>query len=86
METFGWYHFSFLGAGAKISLPRANAFEKGIYMIEIGGNDFSYGYKNLNLSPSQLKESLLPNVTRSVTAAVQVLLISLLYQYIDWAY
>eukprot|EP00253_Pinus_taeda_P017048 PITA_17048 len=60
-------------SGAKISLPRANAFEKGIYMIEIGGNDFSYGYKNLNLSPSQLKESLLPNVTRSVTAAVQEL-------------
>eukprot|EP00253_Pinus_taeda_P020216 PITA_20216 len=59
--------------GAQSYLPSADAFEKGIYMIEIGGNDFSYAYKNLNLSPSQLTQNVLPNVTRSISAAVQEL-------------
>jgi hypothetical protein len=54
-------------------IPSADAFQKGIYMIEIGGNDFSYAYKNLKLSPSQLSKSVLPNIARSIAAAVQVL-------------
>lgn len=72
METFGRYRFSFMAAGAQSYLPSAEAFQKGIYMIEIGGNDFSYAYKNLKLSPSQLSKSVLPNIARSIAAAVQV--------------
>eukprot|EP00253_Pinus_taeda_P028178 PITA_28178 len=59
--------------GTQSHLPSADAFEKGIYMLEIGGNDFSYAYKNLQLSPSQITKSVLPNVARSISAAVQEL-------------
>ena len=70
----GNIHFCFVGAlGAQSYLPRADAFEKGIYLLEIGGNDFSYAYKNLNMTPNQLPQSVLPNVARSIAAAVQVL-------------
>eukprot|EP00253_Pinus_taeda_P010176 PITA_10176 len=51
--------------GAQSYLQSADAFEKGIYMLEIGGNDFSYAYKNLQLSPSQITKSVLPNVSRN---------------------
>lgn len=63
--------------GAQSYLPRADAFEKGIYMLEIGGNEFSYAYKNLNMTPSQLPQSVLPNVAKSIASVVQVLSISI---------
>jgi hypothetical protein len=40
MKNFGRYHFYFLGADAQSYLPSADAFQKGIYIIEIGGNDY----------------------------------------------
>eukprot|EP01018_Ginkgo_biloba_P001294 Gb_16058 [translate_table: standard] len=54
-------------------LPSAEAFQTGIYTIEIGGNDFSYGYMNLQLNTSQVKQTILPKVARSVAGAVQAL-------------
>lgn len=59
--------------GTQSYLPPADAFEKGIYILDIGGNDFSYGYKNLKLSPSQVKQTILPIVARNVAAAVKEL-------------
>lgn len=59
--------------GARSFLPSADAFDKGIYILEIGGNDFSYGYKNLKQTPSQVKQSILPEVARDVAAAVKEL-------------
>nr|ABR16067.1 unknown [Picea sitchensis] len=59
--------------GAQSYLPSADAFDKGIYILEIGGNDFSYGYKNLKQSPGQVKQSILPKVAKSVAAAVKEL-------------
>ena len=60
------------GAGTQSYLSPANSFEKGIYILDIGGNDFSYGYKNLKLSPSQVKQSILPIMARNVAATVKV--------------
>lgn len=55
-------------------LPSAEAFKQsGIYTIEIGGNDFSYGYMELNLTTAQLKQTILPKVATSVAAAAQAL-------------
>ena len=54
-------------------LPSAEAFKSGIYILEIGGNDFSYGYMRLNLTTAQVKETLLSKVARSIVGAVQAL-------------
>ena len=54
-------------AGTRSYLPLANAFEKGIYILDIGGNDFNYGYKNLKLSPIQVRQRILPIVDRNVS-------------------
>eukprot|EP00253_Pinus_taeda_P015288 PITA_15288 len=52
-------------------LPSADAFTKGIYTIEIGGNDFDNAYRTQKLSPVQVKQSILPKLAKSVAAAVQ---------------
>ncbi|KAH9300673.1 hypothetical protein KI387_012256, partial [Taxus chinensis] len=59
--------------GGQGYLPTADTFRKGIYMLEIGGNDFSYGYMNLKLTPAQVKQTILPIVARNVANAVQEL-------------
>ncbi|GLJ29672.1 hypothetical protein SUGI_0585130 [Cryptomeria japonica] len=52
-------------------LPTAETFKTGIYILEIGGNDFSYGYMNLKLNTSEVKNLILPRVARAVAGAVQ---------------
>lgn len=59
--------------GSFTSLPSAQSFQTGIYTIEIGGNDFDYAYRKLNLSPDQVKQTVLPQVAQSVAAGVQEL-------------
>ncbi|GLJ30084.1 hypothetical protein SUGI_0594900 [Cryptomeria japonica] len=54
-------------------LPSEEAFKSGVYVLEIGGNDFSFGYMNLNLTPAQVKQTMLPKVARAVAGAVQAL-------------
>jgi phospholipase/lecithinase/hemolysin len=57
--------------GSVSYLPSAEAFNSGIYTIEIGGNDFSYAYMTLNLNTTQVKETILPKIARSIEGAVQ---------------
>uniref|UniRef100_A0A0C9S7M8 TSA: Wollemia nobilis Ref_Wollemi_Transcript_13169_1560 transcribed RNA sequence n=1 Tax=Wollemia nobilis TaxID=56998 RepID=A0A0C9S7M8_9CONI len=54
-------------------LPTENVFHKAIYMLEIGGNDISYGYKTKKLTPAQISQKMLPTIARGVAAAVQKL-------------
>ncbi|GLJ30059.1 hypothetical protein SUGI_0594410 [Cryptomeria japonica] len=57
--------------GSQGYLPTADTFKKAIYIVEIGGNDFSYGYMNLKLTPAQLKQTILPIVAKGVANAVK---------------
>jgi len=59
--------------GPLSNLPSAEAFTNGIYTIEIGGNDFSYGYMQLNLTAAQVKQTILPKLARSIAGAAQAL-------------
>eukprot|EP00253_Pinus_taeda_P000661 PITA_00661 len=54
-------------------LPTMDAFRTGIYVLEIGGNDFSFGYMNLGLNTSEVQRTILPKVARSIRGAVQAL-------------
>eukprot|EP01018_Ginkgo_biloba_P002399 Gb_21378 [translate_table: standard] len=54
-------------------LPSEDAFKRGMYILEIGGNDFSYGYMNLQLNTTQVKLTILPRVVRSIAGAVKEL-------------
>eukprot|EP01018_Ginkgo_biloba_P002407 Gb_11296 [translate_table: standard] len=54
-------------------LPSADAFKSGMYILEIGGNDFSYGYMNLQLNTTQVMLTILPKVVRSIAGAVEQL-------------
>eukprot|EP01018_Ginkgo_biloba_P002411 Gb_23543 [translate_table: standard] len=59
--------------GAQSYLPTPDSFKNGIYILEIGGNDFSYGYMNLKLNPAQVKQNILPKVANSIAGAVKEL-------------
>jgi len=65
--------FIIVFAGNLNYLPTADAFKKGIYTIEIGGNDFDNAYRSLKLSPVQVKQTILPKLAKSVASAVQEL-------------
>uniref|UniRef100_A0A0D6R2X1 Uncharacterized protein n=1 Tax=Araucaria cunninghamii TaxID=56994 RepID=A0A0D6R2X1_ARACU len=54
-------------------LPSEEAFKKGLYTVEIGGNDFSNGYMKSNMTTAQVKQTMLPRVARDVAGAVQAL-------------
>jgi hypothetical protein len=69
METFGRYRFSFMAAGAQ-SFSKCRCISEGD--LHGGGNDFSYAYKNLKLSPSQLSKSVLPNIARFVFLSFKI--------------
>ncbi|GLJ23954.1 hypothetical protein SUGI_0455390 [Cryptomeria japonica] len=58
-------------AGSQGYLPTADTFRKAIYIVEIGGNDFSYSYMNLKLTPAQLKQTIMPIVAKGVANAVK---------------
>lgn len=58
--------------GLRNYLPRMNAFKDGLYIIQIGGNDFSYAYMKLKMNAQQIK-SYLPGVVNSITNAVKEL-------------
>ncbi|GLJ30057.1 hypothetical protein SUGI_0594390 [Cryptomeria japonica] len=59
--------------GPQSFLPSEKAFWSGIYMIEIGGNDFTYSYQTLKLSTDQVQKTVLPKVARSIAGAVMEL-------------
>eukprot|EP01018_Ginkgo_biloba_P013742 Gb_27654 [translate_table: standard] len=59
--------------GTQRLLPSADSFKTGLYTIEIGGNDFSYGYMNLKMNTTQVSMSILPRAVRSIAAAVTAL-------------
>lgn len=58
--------------GRRDYLPGMGAFTKGLYILQIGGNDFSYGYMNLKMSTDQIR-SYLPQVVDSISNAVKEL-------------
>eukprot|EP01018_Ginkgo_biloba_P002406 Gb_15494 [translate_table: standard] len=59
--------------GAQSFLPTSDSFKNGIYIVDIGGNDFSHGYLNLNLNPAQIKQTVLPKVASSIAGSVEEL-------------
>lgn len=58
--------------GRRNYLPRMNAFKDGLYIIQIGGNDFSYAYMKLKMNAQQIK-SYVPGVVNAITNAVKEL-------------
>lgn len=58
--------------GRRDYLPRMNAFKDGLYIIQIGGNDFSYAYMKLKMSAEQIK-GYLPGVVNAISNAVKEL-------------
>eukprot|EP00250_Pteridium_aquilinum_P005538 c15613_g1_i2 orf=347-1504(+) len=58
--------------GRRNYLPRMNAFRDGLYIIQIGGNDFSYAYMKLKMNTEQIK-SYLPGVVNSISNAIKEL-------------
>lgn len=58
--------------GPQDYLPRMDVFMNGLYILQIGGNDFSYGYMNLKMNTEQIR-SYLPGVVNSISNAVKEL-------------
>ncbi|KAH9300672.1 hypothetical protein KI387_012255, partial [Taxus chinensis] len=56
--------------GPQSFLPTEDAFKSGIYSIEIGGNDFTYAYQTLKLSTTQIQQTVLPKVARSIAGSI----------------
>uniref|UniRef100_A0A0C9RKU9 TSA: Wollemia nobilis Ref_Wollemi_Transcript_13171_1647 transcribed RNA sequence n=1 Tax=Wollemia nobilis TaxID=56998 RepID=A0A0C9RKU9_9CONI len=59
--------------GDKGDLPTEDVFRKAIYILDIGGNDISYGYVIKHLSPEEIKQDMLPTVVSGVADAVEKL-------------
>ncbi|KAJ7551447.1 hypothetical protein O6H91_06G015700 [Diphasiastrum complanatum] len=51
------------------NLPTPDVFSQALYIVDIGGNDFTYGY-NRNMSFHQIK-SYLPQVVEAISTAVE---------------
>lgn len=52
-------------------LPSTEEFKSGLYMIETGGNDFSYAYMTLKMITTQVTTTILPKVVGSIVRVVQ---------------
>ncbi|KAH7307668.1 hypothetical protein KP509_22G071400 [Ceratopteris richardii] len=60
------------GTGRRNYLPSMDAFKDALYIIQIGGNDFTYAYMKLKMNTEQIK-GYLPGVVNAVTDAVKEL-------------
>ena len=52
-------------------MPEVRAFRDGLYILGIGGNDFSYAYMKLKMDAEQIK-SYLPKIVNAVSDAITV--------------
>lgn len=71
----GW-HLTLKGSESSAKKPSENAFVDGLYVLEIGGNDYIFAAQFSKFSPAQIFSELVPLVVDKIRQAVEVLYVN----------